>query len=48
MLDLLIFVALTFFIYMAAAVLVITIGILIIILLKDAQHKAEEDERSDI
>ena len=47
MLDLLIFVALTFFIYVATAVLVIAIGVLIIMLLKDAQHKAEEDERSD-
>ena len=48
MLDLLIFVALIFFIYVTTAVLVIAIGVLIIMLLKDAQRKAEEDERSDI
>lgn len=47
MLDLLIFVALIFFIYVAAAILVIAIGVLIIMLLKDAQRKAEENERSD-
>lgn len=47
MLDLLIFISLMFFIYLISAVVVIAIGILIIMLLKDAQRKAEEDERSD-
>ena len=48
MLDLLIFISLMFFIYLISAAIVIAVGILIIMLLKDAQHKAaEEDERSD-
>ena len=47
MLDLLIFISFMFFIYLIFAVLVIAIGVLIIMLLKDAQRKAEEDERSD-
>ena len=48
MFDLLIFIIFSFFICLMFAVLVIAVGILIIMLLKDAQREAEEDERSDI
>lgn len=48
MFDLLIFISLMFFIYLISAAVVIAVGILIIMLLKDAQRKAKEkDERSD-
>ena len=47
MLDLLIFISLMLFIYLISAAVVIAVGILIIMLLKDTQRKAEEDERSD-
>lgn len=46
MLDLLIFIIFSFFICLTLAVFVIAIGVLTITLLKDIQHKAEEDERS--
>lgn len=42
MLDLLFLIILGFFIYLMIAVLVIAIGILIIMRLKDIQRKAEE------
>ena len=47
MLDLLIFISLMFFIYLISAAVVIAVGILIIMHLKDAQRKKKEDERSD-
>lgn len=47
MLNLLLIVLLGIFIYIMFAVFVIAIGILTIVLLKDIQHKAEENERSD-
>lgn len=46
MLDLLIFIIFSFFICLMLAVFVIAIGVLTIMLLKDIQRKAEEDERS--
>ena len=47
MLDLLLIILLGIFIYIMFAVFVIAIGILTIVLLKDMQRKAEENERSD-
>ena len=47
MLDLLLIILLGIFIYIMFAVFVITIGILTIVLRKDIQRKAEENERSD-
>ena len=46
MLNLLILIAFVLFIYLTLAVLVIAVGILISMLLKDVQHEKEEDERN--
>ena len=47
MLDLLIFISLMLFICLISAAVVIAVGILIIMHLKDAQRKKKENERSD-
>ena len=48
MLDLLIFISLLFFICLISAAVVIAVGILIIMHLKDAQRKKKEDERKNL